>query len=132
MTDISRPGVAATQLRDVNRGISGPVIMRAEGVVKTRAAYRSVLMTVQLLLPVWSWNWLVSAYWRTSPSLSQSTSGGSSSSAPDPLRVHCIVTGLPSDEMTVVGLSSNSRSLIKRGIRGQFFCQCFRVKHIKC
>lgn len=34
MTDISRPGVAASQLRDVNRGISGPVIMRAEGVVK--------------------------------------------------------------------------------------------------
>lgn len=124
MTDISRPGVAASQLRDVNRGISGPVIMRAVGVAKTSATYRSVLMTVQLLLPVWSWNWLVSANWRTSPSLSQSTSGGSSSSSPDPLRVHCIVTGLPSDEMTVVGLSSNSRSLNKRGIRGQFFCQC--------
>lgn len=107
MTDIFGPGVAASQ----QTNFCHDDMSQAE----RAAAYLSVLMTVQLLLPVWTWNWLVSAYWRGTPSLSHSTSGGSSSSPPLPFREHCIFTGLPRDEMTVVGLRSNSKSLIKRG-----------------
>lgn len=69
-------------------------------------------MTVQLLLPVWTWNWLVSVKWSGTLSLSQSTSGGSSSSPPVPLRVQCMTTGFPNEEMTVLGFCSNTRSLV--------------------
>lgn len=78
-------------------------------------AHLSVLMIFQLLLPVWPWNWLVSAYGSATPSLIQMTSGGSSSSPPLPFRAQCILTGFPREEITVVGLRSNSKSLIKKG-----------------
>lgn len=54
MTDIFGPGVAASQ----QTNFCHDDMSQAE----RAAAYLSVLMTVQLLLPVWTWNWLVSAY----------------------------------------------------------------------
>lgn len=35
-------------------------ILKAQQAEQGRSTHLSVLMTVQLLLPVWTWNWLVS------------------------------------------------------------------------
>lgn len=54
MTDIFGPGVAASQQTNLHHENTSQA--------ESAAAYLSVLTTVQVLLPVWSWNWLVSAY----------------------------------------------------------------------
>ena len=84
----------------------------AETPVKT---HLSVLTTLQLTSSSGTWIWLVSASSSGWPSRSHKTSGGSSSSPPRPFKLHCILTGLPSEEITVMGLCSNSSAA--RGVQ---------------